>query len=246
MHSDRHPFPPDSSRSSMSASRTFSAETLNSVVQTVAIIGAGLWAIYTFVYQAKIVPDLAPPTLSVTSTLEKAGTKGSQVAVRSTVSRSNVGQTGVRLLGLTYNAIGIKVQFAARTAPQREFAPDLAHTNTVSAARYYDDQRQREVIFRYGTLFEGATALPSSPSALNPGETVAREMMVYADRERFDAIRFQVRLWYSKESDPPIPLALVIDENGQLSARPVGSCGTEPEHCGILKTTDFATELSLW
>lgn len=237
---------PNRTPSETNESGKLSTEALNHLVQTVAIIGAGLWAIYTFVYQARIVPSLAPPTLSVTSTLERAGIKGKQVAVHSTVTRSNVGQTGVRLLGLTYNAIGIKVQFSAGTGPHPGLlAQDLTRSSTISASRYYDD-RQREVIFRYGTLFEGATALPSSPSGLNPGETVAREMIVYADRDRFDAIRFQVRLWYSKESDPPIPLVFVINEHGHLSAEPAEPCRAEPDRCAGLKTTDFATELSLW
>ncbi len=240
--------PPDETHSERIGRGAFSAETLNTIVQTIAIIGAGVWAIYTFVYQAKIVPNRAPPSLSVSSTLEKAGIKGHQIAVRSTVTRSNVGQTGVRLLGLTYNAIGVKVRFPSAAAANAGagFEQDISRSSTVSAARYYDDRQQREVILRYGVLFEGATVLPTSPSALNPGETVSREMIIYADRSRFDAIRFQVRLWYSKESDPPIPLVFEVDDQGQLSAELAPSCMEEHDNCQGMKTTDFATEFSLW
>src|SRR5918997_2323737 len=100
----------------------FSMETLNSAVQTLAIVGAGAWAVYTFIYEAKIAPDLAPPSVSVTSALEKVGQRGDLVAIRSTVTRTNVGQTEVRVLGLTYNVVGVKMHFAeapaARAMPE--------------------------------------------------------------------------------------------------------------------------------
>lgn len=70
----------------------FNAEALNHVVQTIALLDAGIWGVYTFVYQAKVVPSLAPPTLSVTCTVEKAGQRGNLTAIRSTVTRANVGQ----------------------------------------------------------------------------------------------------------------------------------------------------------
>jgi hypothetical protein len=225
---------------------TFSAEALNNMVQTLAIIMAGIWGVYTFVYQAKIAPSLEPPTISVTSTLEKAGQKGSLIALRSTVTRHNVGQTGVRILGFTYNIVGIKTRFATGTEANEKFDQDLAQSSTVSVARYYDDHRQREVVLRQGQLFEGATMQPSSPSSLNPGEKVSRDMIFYADNTQFDSIRFQVRLWYSKESDSPVPLVFALDEHGQLSAAPAPECNTRSDKCEAVNTTDFATELSLW
>lgn len=226
--------------------KNFNAETLNSIVQTLAIIIAGVWGVYTFIYQAKIAPNLRPPTLSVTSTLEKAGQKGNLIALRSTVTRHNVGQTSVRILGFTYNIVGVKTRFAAGGEPNPSFGQDISQSSTISATRYYDDQQRHEVIIRHGKLFEGATTLPSSPSSLNPGEQVSRDMIFYADNTQFDSIRFQVRLWYSKESDPPAPLVFEIDSHGQLSAVPGPSCKDAPDKCAAVNTTDFATELSLW
>lgn len=238
--------PHEKTHSEQPAQNKFSATTLNNAVQTLAIILAGAWGVYTFIYQAKVVPSLAPPTLSVSSSIERVGQKGNMVALRSTVTRSNVGQTGVRMLGLTYNIIGIKTQFAAAPEINPKFEQDLTQSSTTSAARYYDDLQQREVILRQGTLFKGATMLASSPSSLNPGETVSRDMIFYADTTRFDSIRFQVRLWYVKESDPSVPLVFEIDDHGHLSAVPDPSCKTQANKCKGVNTTDFATELSLW
>lgn len=223
----------------------FGAEAANNIVQTVAIIAAGAWAVYTFVYQAKIAPGLEPPSLSVTSTLERAGQKGDQVAIRSTVTRSNVGHTGVRLLALTYNLIGSKVRFVGAPDTGAKFEQDLTRSNIVTAARYYEEP-QREVILRHGVLFEGATDLPSQPSVLNSGETISRDMIFYADRARFDAVRFQVRMTYSKETEPPAPLMFAVDEQGELQVVPAAACDADADDCPTVTTTDFATDLSLW
>ena len=94
----------------------FGMETLNGAVQTPAIGLAGAWGVYTFVYEAKIAPGLAPPSVSVTSRLERVGERDGMVAIRSTVTRTNVGQAEVRVLGLTYNVVGIKVRFGEAPA----------------------------------------------------------------------------------------------------------------------------------
>ncbi len=223
----------------------FNMETLNSAVQTLAIVGAGAWAVYTFIYEAKIAPGLAPPSVSVTSALEKVGQRGDLVAIRSTVTRTNVGQTGVRVLGLTYNVVGVKMRFVE--APAANPLPeDLPGSSTVAEARYYDEPESGEVILRHGILFEGATALPSSPSGLNPGEAVSRDLVFYADPTKFDSIRFVVSLSYAKLSERPVPLGFQVGRDGRISAVPGPDCRADPSRCRGLTTTDFGTEFSLW
>lgn len=226
----------------------FSMDTANAAVQTLAILGAGAWGIYTFVYEAKIVPGLAPPTVSVTSALEKAGEKGDLVAIRSTVTRNNVGQAGVRVLGLTYNVVGVRMRFGeASGAAGLARGEGLAGSSTVNAAKYYDEAGGGEVILRQGVLFEGATALPTNgPSHLNPGEAVSRDLIFYVDRTKFDSVRFLVTLSYNKLSEPPVPLAFAVDGDDRLSAVAGPECRAPPRTCAGLTTTDFGTEFSLW
>ena len=223
----------------------FGMEALSSAVQTLAIVLAGAWGVYTFVYEAKIAPGLAPPSVSVKSTLERVGRRGDLVAIRSTVTRTNVGQAEVRVLGLTYNVVGVKVRFgeapAAGAMPER-----LPGSSTIAQARYYDESGGGEVILRHGVLFEGATALPSEPSGLNPGEAVSRDLIFYADPTRFDSIRFQVELSYAKMSEPPVPLVFEAGRDGRLAAVPGPDCRADPPRCRALVTTDFGTEFSLW
>jgi hypothetical protein len=220
-------------------------ETLNSAVQTLAIVGAGAWAVYTFIYEAKIAPGLAPPSVSVTSTLERVGQKDGMVAIRSTVTRTNVGQAEVRVLGLTYNVVGVKVRFGEAVAASA-MPEELPRSSTVAQARHYDEPEGGEVILRHGVLFEGATALPSEPSGLNPGEAVSRDLVFYADPTRFDSVRFQVELSYAKLSERPVPLVFQVGRDGRISAVPGPDCRADPSRCRGLTTTDFGTEFSLW
>ncbi|SDD06898.1 hypothetical protein [Belnapia rosea] len=221
----------------------FSLDRLSTLVQTLAILGAGAWGVYTFIYEARIKPGLAPPSVSVTTTLEKAGERDGRLAIRSTVTRTNVGETGVRILGLTYNVIGTGMRFAG---PDAEPGPEsLAGTSQVTAARYGRPERQ-EMVLRQGILFEGATALPAEPSALQPGESVSRDLIFYVERDRYDSLRFQVDLAYAKLSEPPVPLILSLGPEGRIEAVPGPGCAEAAERCKALTTTDFGTEFSLW
>ena len=221
-------------------------KSLSEVLQAVAIIAAGIWGVYTFIYQEKIAPSLAPPSLSVTCVLEKTGQKDNMTAIRSTVTRTNVGQTKVRLLGITYNVIGIKEPLTGSGETNPEFNDSPPASGSFREARYYGKPEKREVILRVGNLFEGATALPSPPSDLYPGEALSRDIIFYVNQAQFDSIRFHVRLVYEKLSEPPIPLVLTIESDGLLTAKSDPACIKEQGHCRDLHTTDFTTELSLW
>jgi hypothetical protein len=219
----------------------------NTLVQTLAILGAGAWGVYTFVYEARIKPGLAPPSVSVKTDLARVGERGDRVAIRSTVTRTNVGQAGVRVLGLTYTVIGIRTRFsepgADEAAREAAFKASLSGSANVDSARDYVRESGGAPILRQGLLFSGATPLPSEPSDLNPGESLSRDVIVYADRKTFDAVRFEVRLAYAKEDDPPVRLRFEAGADGVLATVPAEPC---PAPKCPLRTTDFATEFSLW
>lgn len=227
--------------------RRFDFDKLSGLTQTAAIVAAGAWAVYTFIYEARIKPGLAPPAVSVATTLVKAGERGDRIAIRSTVARTNVGQTGVRILALTYNVVGIRARFDGEGAAAKGFAAASAmRSSEVEEARDYALSDPGEVILRQGVLFEGATDLPSTPSDLNPGETVSRDLIVYADRSKFDSVRFKVSFAYGKTSEDPVALRFEGGEGAEISVVPRADCKAEPETCRRLKTTDFSTEFSLW
>lgn len=221
------------------------ANTVNHLTQTIALLAAGAWAVYTFVYQQQIAPAMAPPTLSVSSVLEKAGRHGDMTAIRCAVTRTNVGQSGVRVLGLTYNLSGIKERFLSGASENPGYANPLDDTGAVRRARYQLDPERQEIILQNGTLFAGAHP-NGHPSELNPEESVTREMVLYADSGRFDRVRLQVNLVYARLDQPAPPLVLERGTEGLLEAHAAPSCRNRKPACTAIFTTDFTTELSLW
>lgn len=219
-------------------------ERANALVQTLAILAAGAWAVYTFIYEARIKPALEPPAVSVTTSLVRAGERDRHVAIRSTVTRKNVGQTGVRVLGLVYNVTGVRVRIDA--APSGTPAGERAPADRTTTARAYGFTGPGEAILREGRLFAGATEAGGEPSDLNPGESVSRDLIVYADRDRFDFVRFEVSLVYTKGDEPPVLLTFETGPDGTLTLKAKANCQAEPQTCERLKSTDFGTEFSLW
>ncbi|WP_238296436.1 hypothetical protein [Methylobacterium soli] len=215
-------------------------------MQTLAILGAGAWGVYTFIYEARIKPSLEPPAVSVATNLVKAGERDNYIAIRSTVTRRNVGQAGVRFLGLAYNVIGIRAQFRDEPSETTGLPSDLGNTNSVAIAHNYTLTEPGTVLLQQGVLFAGATENEAEASDLNPGEAVSRDLIVYADRTRYDFVRFEVSLAYEKEDDLPIKLRFEMGRDGTLALRARADCRAEPSSCTRLKTTDFGTEFSLW
>ncbi|WP_375466153.1 hypothetical protein [uncultured Methylobacterium sp.] len=80
------------------------------------------------------------------------------------------------------------------------------------------------------------------PSEFEPGEAVSRDLIVYADRARFDALRVAVRLAYARSDDPPVPVRFTAADDGAPGLRPRAAWAAEPAPCARLRTTDF----SLW
>ena len=222
-----------------------SADTVNNITQTVALIMAGAWGVYTFVYQEQIAPTLAPPTLLVSSSLEKVGRHDDQTAIRCAVTRTNVGKSSVRVLGLTYNLTGIREHFLTGAAANPGFSLPLGDASKVMRTRYQLEPANQEIILQNGILFAGAH-IDGSPSDLNPEEAVTRDMILYADRSRFDRVRLKVSLVYERLDDLPTPLRLEINNEGLLKATITPECHNRKPACAEVYTTDFATELSLW
>lgn len=223
----------------------FDSGTLNNVVQSVALIGAGIWAVYIFIYQSEIAPSLAPPTVTLSSTLEKTGHRGDMTAIRCTLTRANGGQSAVRVEALTYNAIGIKEHFLPSGAANPRFHQRHPDGDTVNLARYYAEPERQEVILKTARLFAGAAG-DGALSELNPGESVTRDILFYADRSQFDRIRLKVRLVYTKASVPGVPLVLETDQEGMLNAVASPGCQKPGKRCAPIYSVDYVTELSLW
>ena len=93
--------------------RRLHAGRVREIVEVAAILLAGLWALYVFVYENRIKPALAPPTLSIDVQMRHVGNDGNLAVVRIDETIRNPGTTAVFFLGhaitvLGSNAIALK------------------------------------------------------------------------------------------------------------------------------------------
>ena len=85
-------------------------------VQTIALVAGGLWAIWLFFYQDRVVPSRIPPQLDVSSSLQVIGKRDNLLALKARVSMRNPSHTRVRVLGSWFNMFTYKVK--AKKTPE--------------------------------------------------------------------------------------------------------------------------------
>ena len=78
------------------------------IVEIVAFIGAGLWAIYVFVYQERIKPAGAPPELQTVLSVEHLQLYGGKEFVKVNVRMRNIGHIPFSLAGMVVNVYGLR------------------------------------------------------------------------------------------------------------------------------------------
>jgi hypothetical protein len=84
--------------------------TVRDVVEILAIVAAGVWAFYTFVYENQIKPANSQPVAQVESSLTRLGEKNGLIAVQSHLEIKNVGQAEIWLYGISETVLGSTVR----------------------------------------------------------------------------------------------------------------------------------------
>ena len=94
---------------------------LSQIATLLGLLGAGVWAVWTFVFQYSVLPARLPAHLSVESKLEVLGSTSSAklIAVRSTVQVQNDSNLRVCIIGSTFNMRAFRVApSASRPLPR--------------------------------------------------------------------------------------------------------------------------------
>jgi hypothetical protein len=164
--------------------------TLRDVVEIVAIVAAGLWALYVFAYEQRFKPASEPPSLRLTGSLYKLGThKGLvQLAIKATIS--NNGSTNATLIATGFTADGL------RYAPNRVPALDRSEGLTL----YQRDAHvvSRTLIYRTVEMTRLASPKYSSSFTLQPGQELPYSAIFAIKAGQFDAVALYGSIAYSK------------------------------------------------
>ena len=185
-------------------------------VEVTAIFLAGLWALYTFVYQAKIVPSRLPANLVMSASLDEVARKGWQgrdslVCIRVQASFANHSRVPVHILAAWFRLSGTTaVPRSTKDASDAAYVANLKQNiERVSRIPRSYDQTPGEVVSDGWFLTPGWW--------FEPDEQASESFLFFAPANKYDAIRFEVYAHVAKD-ETPFVTKWVVGTDGRLGS----------------------------
>jgi hypothetical protein len=179
---------------------------LRDIVEVVALLIAGFWALYVFVYENRIVPALAPPTPSISINMRHVGNDGNLAVIRLDETIRNAGTTEVNFLGYSVTVFGSRIVPFASPQPAKSGRLE----NELEAYNTYSTQVP---IFRDAFVTEQGNGKTGRGLTILPAQTETLTKEFYVPFHRFDRLIAWVVAVYVKSSEY-IPTTLVIKPSG--------------------------------
>lgn len=181
-------------------------------VQTIGILIAAVWGIYTFVYKEILAPQSAPTELIVDLSLKKAGTGDLQnkaqmhalIPVEIKVSAKNPSSRTLYLLPNVWVVYGHKIEpsHGRRSAAEVGSSVEVVSSqNSIPQAESYCLRLPGAVVAFGGLL---------SDDFLKPGEVSSRTFIIYVPRNEYDLLRLRAMI-------PTVAKEHVVDLEWRLS-----------------------------
>jgi hypothetical protein len=182
--------------------------TIRDIVEIVAIIAAGCWAFYVFVYENRIKPSFETPDVNVTASMQRLSTHKGLTAVALHVQLHNVGTVQARFLAFAVNVYGQRV---TAQAPR---------PHPVDAGLRYDSgdfSRTDAAVAVYSWAYVTNQGNPSSSqgTTLDAGSTIENDRIFYVPQGRFDVLTVEIEAPYTKY-ETTMPGRLVFQPNGGI------------------------------
>lgn len=187
-----------------------SISTIRDIVEIVAIVLAGIWAFYVFVYENRIKPSFAAPDVNVTASMERLSTQNDLTAVRLSVTLHNVGTVKARLLALAVNVYGQRVIAEKRRPYGSNLGIDYDNGN-------FFRLDAPEAVYTWAYLTHQGDASSQHGTELDPGSSIENDRIFYVPRGRFDLLTLGIDAPYTKYEET-IPTSLVFQPNGGIKA----------------------------
>lgn len=183
--------------------------TVRHTVETVAIVGAGLWAAYVFIYQERIKPAFEPPSLQLSVTFNPGQTiRGVRVA-QLHVELANTGDVDTDVYGDTASVFGDR--FLAGAASSRT----IVGRGSLQINRMVRTSRP-ELVYAYAHLRDAAPG-GQGHIALMPGQHYGFTLPIAVKNGRFDELNATVAIAYGRFNPNRhhfAPITIVRDRSG--------------------------------
>ena len=152
-----------------------------------AIVAAGIWAVYTF--SRKVAEDARQerPVWSPKLTLTKIGERGSEVAIRATLLLENRGTARQNYWAGTLNVFGWRVRAVGDAGVTDPIGVPDASINWKEFRGFKEEDRI--LIASYGL-----SVIPPENAFVDPGDSYERNYLIYVDRSQLDFVEAKIRL----------------------------------------------------
>jgi len=226
-------------------------KSINTWVQTVGILIAAGWGVYTFVYKEIMVPKSAPVNITLNLQLKKIGTgvtKGNLTAVEVKCSATNPSSRQIHLLPSAWIAYGVRI--TATNVEEANFSE--------AAATALRDSEGLTPVNRQAT-FENASVVALGrlfpDTVLKPGETSGRTIVFYIHKNDYDLVDLTVTMpsaadprgieleWTLTEKSVLTPAIYRLNKNAPRTPMPEAEYSAKPFE---LQEAQASAEISLW
>jgi hypothetical protein len=158
--------------------------TARHIIEAVALIAAGVWAFYTFIYQEKIKPAGDPASLEANVSVDRVGHDATRDILVVSAHWHNNGKTEIEVAADGYNVYGDR------------YARSESQTIHDSPNRYtfsHDEPLiSHQLIGSFAELRATAVGGSASHTTIEPGGTVTVPYTIVIPRGKYDVIWAQV------------------------------------------------------
>lgn len=186
--------------------RPVRARMLRELVEVAAILVAGVWGLYIFVYENNIKPTLAPPAPSISIDMRHVGDDGGLAVIRVEETIHNPGVTEVDFLGHSMTVIGSRLTSLRRpiAAKPQPYENDLEG---------YAQPSGQVPVFREAFVTSLGDKRSGRGLFVEPGQTTTFSHEFYVPRARFSLLTVWIVAAYEK-SAAYVPTSLTIEPSG--------------------------------
>jgi hypothetical protein len=191
-------------RESEPGSRTI--RVVRDTIEIVAILAAGFWAFYVFVYENRIKPSLTDPQISVGATLQETSHRSGAIGVLLTTEVRNTGTVRVYFAGYSVTVLGTRMSLSTHPLPPRPDA--MQDTNT------FFSLSQPVAVYGFAVITTLGNPTSKHDMELEPGGSVEQQHTFFVPEGRFDVLTARVEGCLAKSKDRTIPSRLIERRSG--------------------------------
>ena len=199
--------------------RQASFEKFKASVEVVAIVLAGVWGFYQFIYEDKIKPFSETPSLTITLKLEKLGTRGPWQAIRGTETVVNDSKIRVSILAER------SISMASTSLPSRRTIRSRSEAKRWNVNHAY--RIDNPILLQSHAVFFAGGTNGNGRWWLRPGDTSTRSAIYFVKVAQYDVIRYDANYQFSKYDVVP-PFKPSVLPNGSHALVP----GKRLRRCG--------------